>query len=478
MSDPLIISVSGLRGLVGKTLTPDVITRYTTAFYRYLKQRNPDKKDMPVLIGRDGRPGGDQISLLLHDTLNTLGCNTIDLGILPTPTVGIMVTHLKAAGAIQITASHNPLPWNGLKLFNPDGRVLPATEGEIVKGFYEEHFNLPTRTDTPRGKMNFCHDTLSAHTQRVLNCVDVDLIKKRHFSVLLDANHGSGSILGKYFLEQLGCKVTHASEWYTETSGTEIPDGLFPHTPEPTAENLAPLCEKLHADKSFHLDVGFCMDPDADRLAVLDETGSYIGEEYTVAMCAEHLLRKLARNKDHLNSECLVTNCSSSRMTQDAAEKYGAAFFTSKVGEANVVDCILEHHALFGGEGNGGPIYPKVGLVRDTLVGMALILEMLAGENKTLSSLVFQMPHYEIVKVKIPFYGGNMQDLYSQLILHFPDAVTDTRDGLRLSWCDRWLLVRPSNTEPIIRAIAEAPSAEEALKLTHVARTLIKQNNE
>jgi phosphomannomutase len=288
-------------------------------------------------------------------------------------------------------------------------------------------------------------DTQSAHLALVLATVRPELIRKCCFRVLLDSNHGAGGPLGRRLLEELGCTVTILGE---------EPDGQFAHTPEPTAENLAGICSAVTAAGA---QIGFCQDPDADRLAVIDATGRYIGEEYTVALCAEHVLRH-ARGP-------IVTNCSSSRMTQDLAERAGVPFFRSTVGEANVVDTMLANQAIFGGEGNGGPIHPRVGLVRDSFVGMALLLDAMAEREMPIGAMADALPRYEIVKTKIALAKEKIPAALDALESHFHDAAGDRMDGLRLDWPGRWLLVRGSNTEPIVRAIAEAPTAAEAQRL-------------
>jgi phosphomannomutase len=280
--------------------------------------------------------------------------------------------------------------------------------------------------------------------------VDVPQIRSRQFRVLLDANHGSGSVLGRPLLERLGCEVM--------VLGGE-PDGHFAHPPEPTAENLAGVLAKVREARA---DVGFCQDPDADRLAIVDEHGRYLGEEYTLAICADHVLRRTPGP--------VVTNCSTSRMTEDLARKYGMPFFRSAVGEANVVDAMLRHRAVLGGEGNGGVIDPRVVLVRDSFVGMALVLNAMAARGMPISALADELPRYAIHKTKIEVARDVVAAALTSLERHFQDSTSDRLDGLRLDWrhpdgSGSWLLVRASNTEPIVRIIAEAPTTSEAERL-------------
>jgi phosphomannomutase len=440
MAEP-IISVSGLRGVVGESLTPEVAIRYAAAF---AAGAPPGE----ILVGRDSRPSGRILSLAIHAGLQAVGRTTIDAGIVATPTVGVLLRHYKAAGAIQITASHNPLPYNGLKLFSAEGRVIPAAPGRDVLERY--------RSDAPAwlphdrlGSALRCDDTISAHLLAVLATVDAERIRKCRFRVVLDSNHGAGAILGRRLLNELACRLTVLGE---------EPDGQFAHPAEPTAENLAGVLQPV---TDAGADVGFCQDPDADRLAVIDQSGRYLGEEYTLAMCIDHVLRQ--------RKGPIATNCSSSRMSEDLAERYAVPFFRSAVGEANVADCMIAHQAVFGGEGNGGPIDPRVGYVRDSFVGMALLLDAMAARQTRIGQLADELPRYEIVKMKIAFPPEKFPDAVEALKRRFPDAATDGLDGLRFDWPGRWLLVRGSNTEPIVRAIAEAPTAVEAASLCEAA---------
>ncbi|MGC3969792.1 MAG: phosphoglucosamine mutase [Pirellulales bacterium] len=428
MTEP-IISVSGLRGIVGESLSPEVAVSYVAAF---VGQLGPG----PIVVSRDGRTTGAMLADAVHSAVQAAGRDCLDAGIAATPTTGVLVRELKAAGGVQISASHNPPPYNGIKLFGPDGRVVPAAFGKRVLDAYRAGNPQWAKFDQI-GSWETVRDTTSAHLTKVLALVDVPIIRKRGFRVLLDSNRGSGSVLGVKLLEALACKV--------ELRGG-TPDGRFEHPPEPTEENLASVAQ---AAASAGCDVGFCQDPDADRLALLDERGRYIGEEYTSALCTDRVLQKTPGP--------VVTNCSTSRMTEDLAAKYGVPFSRSAVGEANVADEMIARRATFGGEGNGGPIDPRVGYVRDSFVGMALILDGLAARGGTLSQWAASLPRYEIEKTKMTLAPEKLPAGLAALREHFRDARFDTLDGLRLDWPNRWLLVRASNTEPIVRAIAEAP---------------------
>jgi phosphomannomutase len=450
VANELIISVSGLRGVVGDTLTPEVAFRYAAAFAATLRNG-------PVLVSRDGRANGPQLLAPVVAGLSQGGGRRVlDAGIAATPTTGVLVRHHQCAGGVQISASHNPAPYNGLKLFSQEGRVVPAAAGEAVLQRYRSLDPRQSKFDSnpPSSNVARLDDTTSAHLALIERIVDVDRIRQRCFRVLLDANHGAGSVVGRPLLERLGCDVT-------VLGGT--PDGQFAHEPEPTAENLASVLANV---SRVGAEVGFCQDPDADRLAIIDERGRYIGEEYTLAICVDHVLRKTPGP--------VVTNCSTSRMTEDIAHKYGVPFFRSAVGEANVVDMMIRESAVIGGEGNGGAIDPRVVFVRESFAGMALVLDAMAERKLAISALADELPRYEICKTKVTVARERTPAVLDALEHQFPEATPDRLDGLRLDWQGangngQWLLVRASNTEPIIRIIAEAPTAAESRHLCYTA---------
>lgn len=433
MPEP-IISVSGLRGIIGESLTPEITARYVAAFAESLP-------DGPVLVTRDGRHTGPMLAEVVRGTLMAKGKTCLDADVAATPTTGILVRHQRAVGGIQISASHNPPEYNGLKLFDETGRVIPAAAGQKV---IDRYHGDPPRWSKFDG-LGACHqleDSTSAHLAMVTGICDVQRIRSRKFNVLLDANHGSGAVLGVSLLQELGCAVS--------VLGPE-PDGLFEHPPEPTAENLQQVLELV---QTMGCDIGFCQDPDADRLAIIDESARYVGEEYTLAVCADHVLRQTPGP--------VVTNCSTSRMTQDLAEKYSVPFERSKVGEANVADLMMSTNAVIGGEGNGGVIDPRIGYVRDSFVGMALVLDAMAARDQPISSIVDELPRYALHKAKVQLANEKVPAALDALENHFSEATADRLDGLQLDWADRWLLVRASNTEPIVRVFAEAPTQEQA----------------
>ncbi|WP_428308718.1 phosphoglucosamine mutase [Lacipirellula sp.] len=450
MSAELIISVSGLRGIVDETLTDDVARRYAAAFAAELPAG-------AVVIGRDGRASGARFARVIGETLASLGDGreVIDAGAAATPTVGVLVRDLRAAGGVQISASHNPPEYNGIKLFSSAGRVIPAAAGQRVLDRYRAVAAGQRPAGATTATVSPLPNTTSAHLQLIEQICDVARIRSKRFRVLLDANHGSGSVLGKVLLEHLGCETIILGP---------TPDGAFAHTPEPTEANLAGVLKDVVERRAA---IGFCQDPDADRLAIIDERGRYIGEEKTPALCVDHVLRSGLRGP-------IVTNCSTSRMSEDLAAKYGVPFFRSKVGEANVVDKMLEVGALLGAEGNGGIIDPRVGLVRDSFVGMALVLDAMAARDLPVSTLADELPAYAIHKSTIAVPNAAIPAALEKLATVFPNATADRLDGLRLDWPNgAWLLVRPSNTEPIVRAIAEAPTIEEARELCERAARAI-----
>lgn len=446
MSNEPIISVSGLRGLIGTTLTPHVAIRYVGSF---ASQLGPG----PIVVTRDGRTTGRMLADIVRGALCAMGRDVIDGDLAATPTTGILVRTLEAAGGIQISASHNPPEYNGIKLFGREGRVISEAAGQPVLDRYRSAGPLAWVDHSRTGQLKTLGDSTADHLTLVLATIDADRIRRRRFRVLLDANHGAGSLLGKRLLESLHCELTLLG----------VPaDGRFEHRPEPTAENLTQVAEQARAAQ---VDVGFCQDPDADRLALLDETGRYIGEEYTLALAVQHILRS--------RRGPIVTNCSTSRMSQDLAEQADVPFFRSKVGEANVTGLMIEKQAVFGGEGNGGPIDPRVGYVRDSFVGMALVLEALAVHEKPLSEIVKTLPQYAIHKTTVKLERADIATGLDRLTRHFNDATADRLDGLRLDWTDRWLLIRASNTEPIVRLIAEAKTIEAARQLCDESESVL-----
>ncbi|MEM9587342.1 MAG: phosphoglucosamine mutase [Planctomycetota bacterium] len=443
----LIISVSGLRGIVGETLTPDVAAKYVAAF---AGQAKPG----PILVSRDGRSSGPMLRQAITSALMACGRDCIDLDVAATPTVGVLVRARGAAGAVQISASHNPPPYNGIKLFGDDGRVLDARKGAAIRQDYFDSLAAWTSFDQI-GMTSAEADPHQPHLEAVLDTVDQLAIRAAGHRVLLDSNHGAGSLLGKRLLEALGCEVVCLGDQ---------PDGQFSHVPEPTAENLADVCEEVRKQSCV---VGFCQDPDADRLALIDGDGRYIGEEYTLALCVQRALN------DPETRGPIVINGATSGMSERLAATAGVDCYRSAVGEANVADMMIDKRATYGGEGNGGPIDPRVGYVRDSFVGMAQVLELITQSGQSLAQLADALPKLHIHKTKATVATQALPSLFDKLKDVHGNAKITEGDGLRLAWPDRWLLVRGSNTEPIVRLIAEAESADVATQLCADAAALI-----
>jgi phosphomannomutase len=384
--------------------------------------------------------------------LNSVGCDVIDVGLVATPTVQLAVEHHRAAGGIMLTASHNPIEWNALKFVGPDGIFLDTAAGSRVRELAAGD-SLPRATYDVIGAVEADADAIARHLTRVLALrgVDVKAIRRRRFRVALDTVRGAGGAVMPQLLERLGCRVTAIN---LET------DGLFPRPPEPVPENLKALGALVRRKKA---DIGIAVDPDVDRLAIVDEKGRPIGEDYTLAF-AVRAVRPSSR-------QTVVCNLSTSLVVEDAAKEFGAKVVRAPVGEAHVARKMIALKAVIGGEGNGGVMYPALHVGRDAPVALALVLALLARERVTVSELVARAPRYTIVKAKVP-RGPRLEPVYEGLRRGFPGAAVDTQDGLRLAWPDRWLHVRPSGTEPIIRLIAEAPSGADADQLIEEGRRL------
>jgi len=454
MSDTLMISVSGVRGLVGTDLTPEVVARWAAAFGVWGKGNGGRGKGKPrFVLGRDARTSGPMFTAAATAGLLSVGCDVIDVGLVATPTVQLAVEHHRAAGGIILTASHNPIEWNALKFVGPDGIFLDTVAGARVR-------ELAAAASLPRAKYNLIGgveadaDAIARHLAAVsaLRAVDVKAIRRRRFRVALDTVRGAGGAVMPELLKRLGCRVSAIN---LET------DGLFPRPPEPVPENLKALGALV---RRTNADIGIAVDPDVDRLAIVDEEGRPIGEDYTLAF-AIRAVRPTGRRA------VVVCNLSTSLVVEDAARGFGATVVRAPVGEAHVARKMIELKAIIGGEGNGGVMYPALHVGRDAPVALALVLSLLARERAAVSALVARAPRYTIVKAKVS-RGPRLEPVYEGLRRRFPDAAVDTQDGLRLSWPDRWLHVRPSGTEPIVRLIAEAPSSADAERLIEEGRRL------
>ena len=464
MTDTLMISVSGIRGLVGKDLTPEMVARWAAGFGIWSQESGVRGRKRPrVVLGRDARTSGPMFARAATAGLNSVGVDVIDVGLVATPTVQLAVEHHRAAGGIILTASHNPIEWNALKFVGPDGIFLDVRAGTRVRELAAGE-SLPRASYNAIGGVEADSDAISRHLAAVLALrgVDIKAIRRRRFRVALDTIRGAGGAVMPELLERFGCRVTAIN---LET------DGLFPRPPEPVPENLKALGALVRRSKA---DIGIAVDPDVDRLAIVDEKGRAIGEDYTLAFAVRAVLSKRATGNVQ---RTVVFNLSTSLVVEDAARECGAKVVRAAVGEANVARKILDLKATIGGEGNGGVMYPALHVGRDAPVAAALALTLLARERATVSELVERAPRYTIVKAKQELGAGSrepgkLDNAYAALQRRFPDAAADTQDGLRLAWPDRWLHVRPSGTEPIIRFIAEAPSRADAERLIEEGRRL------
>lgn len=441
-----ILSISGLRGVIGDGLEPTYLVEFAAALGT-LAQGGP------IVVSRDGRSTGSLVKHAVLAGLLSVGCDVLDADIASTPTAGVLVQHHGAAGGVQITASHNPVPWNGLKPFSPQGSVFDKATGQKLLALLESK-QFRYQPWDKIGSVTPLPDPGGPHLQRVLKLVDIPAIRKRRLKVVLDCNHGSGGVLGPRLLEELGCDV-HVM------GGT--PDGQFAHVPEPLKENLGTLCDAV---RQHGADVGFAQDPDADRLAIVDNRGRYIGEELTLALCADFVLARTPGP--------VVVNGSTSRVSADIAAKYNCPFHRSYVGEAHVVAKMRALGAIIGGEGNGGLIEPKVGYVRDSFASMAYVAAGLTARGGDLATWVDELPRYTIVKDKLTCPRDQVVPACAALRRYFTTATITEGDGLRLDWDNRWVQVRASNTEPILRVIAEAPNEETAVELCREAITLVR----
>ncbi len=440
----LMVSVSGVRGRVGEALTPEVMAKFAGGFGAWAKMRAGGER-AKIVVGRDSRVSGPMFQPVVMAALQSVGCDVIDVGMAPTPTVQLAVEHHHAAGGLAITASHNPIEWNALKFIASSGLFLDGTEAVEMRAVVDG--DIPRAQWNELGEIETDPDAVSRHIAQVLalSFLDVAGIQRRGFHVALDCVRGAGGAFMPELLRKLGCKVTAIN---LET------DGRFPRSPEPVAENLGELEELV---KSSGAEVGFAVDPDVDRLALVSDEGKAIGEDYTLALAAKVVLRHREGG--------MVTNLSTSRIVDDIAREQNRTVIRAPVGEVNVATRMRSENAPIGGEGNGGVILTEMHLGRDAPVGAAIILQLLLEEKRSLSAIVASYPRYSIVKDKLPRPSAPLDTVYASLRDAFKDAEVDTQDGLRLTWADRWVHVRPSGTEPIVRVIAEAPTVADAESL-------------
>jgi phosphomannomutase len=444
----LVISASGIRGTVYEGLGPDLVCRLASAFSSVLGRGT-------YVIGRDTRPSGTVLNLAAAAGIASAGGRIVDVGVCPTPTIQIAVEKKGAKGGIAITASHNPAEWNALKLISSDGTFLSGDRVEEIASkagsgefaYAEPGVAASVERDDGAGR---------AHVSEVLalDCIDKALVRERRFKVALDCTNGAGSVLAPGMLRDLGCEVY---ELDCETSG------VFRRNPEPTAANLTELCSLV---RDRDADIGFALDPDADRLSIVDEKGNPLGEDYTLAICADLVLGKIGGP--------LVTNLSTSMAVEEVAGRHGADFYRTPIGEINVVAKMKEVGSTIGGEGNGGVILPAIHHGRDSLVGMALVLQSLAGTGGTLSSLMKKFTRYDMIKEKIHMEANlDLDRLRAEMENEFAGGSFNLEDGIRVEVTGGWLHVRKSGTEPVVRLISEAATMEDARRLVHRATRLL-----
>ncbi|MBL7128475.1 MAG: phosphoglucosamine mutase [Ignavibacteria bacterium] len=443
MSD-IIASVSGVRGIVGDNLTPRNISKFTSAFAEYCRERFKSKK---VVVGRDGRLHGDMISNLVINNLLLSGFEVVDIGVAPTPTIQIATEELKAAGGISVTASHNPQVWNGLKFLNPDGTFLDEIQVKDLLSIAEKGKFHYEGVEKMRSVI-YDKSWLEKHIAKVLESglVNLKKIRKRNFKVVVDAVNSSGSIIVPLLLKKLGCEVI---ELFCDGSGK------FPHKPEPIPENLKQLSKAV---KKNNADLGISVDPDTDRLVLITEEGKPFGEEYTITTVVKNILK----NSDSRRKNVTV-NLSTTRAVDDVAGLFGGRVYRSPVGEINVVKEMKKNKSLVGGEGSGGVIIPDIHFGRDALVGIAIVLQEFADYDYKVSDYKNDLPKYFITKTKIQ-YSGKPETILNKVINKYSgkDCKITTSDGIKLDFKEHWIHLRKSNTEPIIRIITEAKSKKLA----------------
>ena len=433
----LKISISGVRGVIGESLTPSLLTRFSQAFGTYVGPGT-------IVIGRDPRRSGEMVRQAVIAGLLSTGCRVVDVGMCPVPTVQLLVRHLRALGGVAITASHNPAEWNALKFIGADGLFLSGDNArEMLDIYHQGEYTKVTGTEM-RG-MESLPGATDLHIKTILGVLGHVPAERRKPRVVLDACNGAGSVVGPRLLEALGAEVITINV---------NPDGTFPRPAEPLPENLGALSAAV---KKHRADIGFAQDMDADRLAIVSEQGIPIGEDYTLVLAA---LRVLNHERGPV-----VANLSSTSVLQSVATKFDCPLFLTKIGEVNVTQEMEKQKAVIGGEGNGGVIYPRINFARDSLVGMGLVLHLLAETGQTVTQLVDSLPRFSMLKEKLPCPSHKIAAVLRMLRDEYASYSMDVRDGVKVMLPNAWFLVRGSNTEPIIRVIAEAQTEKDARKI-------------
>lgn len=453
----LMVSVSGIRGIVGEDLTPGTVVNYVSSFIETL-----GKKSGTILLGRDTRRTSPMIQKIVEATANALGFNTLDVGVAPTPMVLFLTKKKKCAGGIAITASHNPAEWNALKLCTDKGFFLSGMQVEELKENAEGPLEGRAWTDFKGiGTVKYDPAAKGEYLESVLRMIDTEAIRKKKLVVAFDPVGGAGCSVDRDFLEALGCTVHGVHD---------KPRDVFPRSPEPVPENLSDLSALV---KKCGACIGFAQDPDADRLSVVSERGVPAGEEYTLVLSGEAWLRRKKTD--------IACNLSTSMMVDDLASRYGVGVKRTKIGEINVTETLISHNLVFGGEGNGGVIVPEINPCRDSLVGMGLILELLALSGKTVSELIGSWPRYNMLKDRVRIPEISKSELFDRILIKgkklFPNFSSDLLDGIKYYNKSEWVHIRFSNTEPIIRIMAESPSPSRTEDLLSTARLLVGQES-
>jgi phosphomannomutase len=430
----LKISISGVRGVIGQSLTPTLLTRFAQAFGTHTGSGT-------IVVGRDPRTSGEMVKHAVIAGILSSGGRVVDIGVCPVPTVQLQVRRRKANGGIAITASHNPAEWNALKFIGSNGLFLDAGQARELLDIYHQGEYTKVAGDEIR-TVEEVEGATDAHIKAVIDALGPLPAAKRKLRVVLDSCNGAGSIVGPKLLEALGVEVIPINV---------TPDGSFPRPAEPLPENLGDLCEAV---KKHGADVGFAQDMDADRLAIVSEQAVPIGEDYTLVLAALYVLAR--------EPGPVVANLSTTSALEDVAKKFNCPLFLTKIGEVNVTDKMQQQHASIGGEGNGGVIYPRINFARDSLVGMALVLHLLADSGKTVTQLLDQFPRYTVVKEKMVCPSDRIAVVLKMLRQEYGSYPLDTRDGVKVTLPHGWFLVRGSNTEPIIRVVAESSEEDKA----------------
>lgn len=436
----LKIGISGVRGIIGESLTPGLCASMAQAFGTYVGGGQ-------VIVGRDSRASGEMVQGAVLSGLLSVGCRPVTVGICPTPSIMVYTKEMRAYGAIIITASHNPIEWNGLKFISSKGLFLNDIQvKEFLDIYHQGEFSLVGEEDYRSLRED--PDPAAAHLRKLFSYFDREAIARRAFKVVVDCCNGAGATLSRRYLESLGCTVVAIND---------IPDGAFAHNPEPLPENITELCHRVRLENA---DVGFVQDADADRLAVVDENGVPLGEDLTLVIASDHILSK--------RKGTVVTNLSASRAIDDVARKSGSPVVRTRIGEINVVEKILAlgEQVALGGEGNGGVIIPHIHPCRDSFSAMGIILEAMSASGKKISQIAAGLPSYYLLKEKIPGTREEASRLLRKLRKHYEDRVPiNTDDGLKIEHEEYWVHIRPSNTEPVIRIMVEADTEMRAREI-------------